>query len=548
MTVRHVLAKSDELEDGQMKGIEIDDNKVLLLRQGDEYFAFVGQCPHHGAPLEDGVLCEGKIRCPWHQAVFDARTGQVEQPPSLDSLPQYRVEVVGGNVVAYLPREEPKPVETPTAPRSGYIDARKAAEKGQYAAQPLTDQTFGTGRNFAIIGSGAAGFLAAETLRAQGFAGNVTILTGEQHLPYDRTELSKRFLADPDSSPPWLKDGSYLDKRGIDILYDHQVTAMDPQDRRLVCASGSSLEYDELLIASGSRPRRLDVEGADLDGVMTLRSYDDCRELRDWADRVDKAVVIGASFIGMEVAASLASRKISMQVIAPEDVPFEATLGPEIGRMLRSVHQQQDTQFHMGRKVKAFQGRDGKLEAVILDDDTRIETELAVVGIGVEPVTDFLPDELTEEDGAIRVDAHLRHAAGFFAAGDIARFDDPRAEGPVRIEHWRLAQQLGALAARNMAGKDATFQDVPFFWTKQFKTIVQYVGFGGSWDQTEIEGSVSDQDFLVYYLCDGKVRGVAGGGRDRQMDLVAEVLARSEAPLQCRELVNQLGRCRHEYA
>ncbi len=548
MTVRHVLAKTDELEDGQMKGIEIDDNKVLLLRQGDAYFAFVGECPHHGAPLADGVLCEGKIRCPWHQTVFDAKTGRVEQPPSLDSLAQYRVEVVGGNVVGYLPREEPRPVETPTAPRSGHIDARKAARQGEYASQPLTDQTFGTGRNFVIIGSGAAGFLAAETLRAEGFAGNVTILTAEEHLPYDRTELSKRFLADPDSSPPFLKDGSYLDNRGIDILYDHKVSSVDSQAGRLVCQSGSSLEYDELLIASGSRPRRLDVEGADLDGVMTLRSYDDCRALRSRADGIDQAVVIGASFIGMEVAASLASRKISMQVIAPEDAPFQATLGPEVGRMLRSVHEKQGTEFHMGRKVKAFQGRDGKLEAIILDDDTRIETELAVVGIGVEPVTDFLPDELTDEDGAIRVDAHLRHSAGFFAAGDIARFDEPRAGGPVRIEHWRLAQQLGALAARNMAGQDATFQDVPFFWTKQFKTIVQYVGFGGPWDQTDIEGSVSGQDFLVYYLADGKVRGVSGAGRDRQMSLVAEVLARSDAPLDRRELVSQLDRCRHEYA
>ncbi|MFP4354250.1 MAG: FAD-dependent oxidoreductase [Phycisphaerae bacterium] len=535
MTVRHVVAKTGELRDGQIKEIEVEDGSILLIRDGDEYYAISAECPHHGGPLAEGSCCDGRIRCPWHQSVFNIRTGRREQPPSLDSVASFRVEVVGENIVACLPRKTPKSLEVPRPSASGESspELRAQAEK-YYRGSGRTSS--GADKQFLIIGTGAAGNMAAQTLRSEGFAGQITMLTREEHLPYDRTELSKRYLAKPDQNAPILKDGRFYDENEIEILYGHDVIRVNPEQKEVACSNGMRHRYDELLIATGSRPRKLGVDGEDLEGVVTLRTLDDAKHLRSCADGAENAVVIGASFIAMETAASLRQRDISVTVVAPESVPFAAAMGEPIGRMLQKIHQEKGTSFCLGHKVDHFEGSDGKLESVVLDSGRSLPADLVIVGVGVDLATEFLGQEIREQDGAIRVNRHLQHETGIWAAGDIARVSEPRTTKPFRIEHWRLAEQLGVLAARNMLGAEATLEDVPFFWTKQFSQIVSMIGFVDTWERLEVEGSPSEGDGLVYYSQNGALRAVASVGRDQSLCRLADIWREIDEPISAEQM------------
>ncbi|MFP4215447.1 MAG: FAD-dependent oxidoreductase [Phycisphaerae bacterium] len=529
MRNREVVAKVNELSDGQMKAVSVGEKEILLLRIGDEFRAYASECPHHGAPLADGALMDGKLRCPWHQAVFDALTGKRVEPPAMDDLPRFETEVIEENVVVLLPRELPgKQTPKMTVPDLE-ADAREAVGSGEgqyHSADRFPVERLEQGRTFAIIGSGAAGMAAAEGLREEGFAGNITVLTADEDLPYDRTDLSKRYLQKPDASSPQLRDADFYERFGIRIITGCEVTEIDIEANRLHCDGGEDLVFDKCLIATGSQPRRLGVDGEHLDNVFTLRSLADCNAIRRRAEDATKAVVIGGSFIGMEVAASLQQREIDVTVVDIADVPFEAALGSEIGKMYRTVHEEKGVTFRMGEKVDSFQGENGSLTGVTLQNGQTLPADLVVVGVGVAPRTAFLKGLEQKDDGSIPVDPtmRIRGQEDLFAAGDIASFPDRRTGEDIRIEHWRLAQQLGRTAARGMLGKDQPYRGTPFFWTNQYFVITDHIGFAPHWDEIRIDGSIDDQDFLAYYLVDGQVRAMAGCGRDRQMCVAAESL------------------------
>lgn len=520
MNVEHTVAKVDDLKDGQMKEIEVNEHQVLLVRLDGGYRAYVGSCPHHGAPLAEGLLHRGCIRCPWHQAVFDAGSGDLRQPPSLDRLPHYDVRVKGEDVIVTLP-------DTPGEQRS----------PAMVTADPQAD-----GRTFAIVGAGAAGLVAAETLRREGFRGRIVLITREGHPaeekarrsprphgPYDRTELSKRYLTKPDATTPYLRDGSFYEDNGIELLAGRRVVEFDAGGKRIVFTDGEALNFDRALLATGGTPRTLGVPGEDLPDVLPLRSLDDCEAIREQAENNQKAVVVGAGFIGMEVCASLTQRGLSVTVVAPEEVPFTKTFGEQIGRMYQGVHEKKGAAFRLGRTVDRFEG-DGKLEAVVLDDGERIEADFAVVGVGVRPATDGIAGLETNDDGSVTVDSHLRLSEDVYAAGDIARFPDWRTGGSIRIEHWRLAQQHGQVAAKNMAGGDVEYLGIPFFWTNQHMVIAQHVGFARDWDDLVVDGDIDEQQFVAWYVKDGKVLAAAGCQEDRRMAAAAEVLRESPLP------------------
>ncbi len=519
MSTEHKLAKLADVPDGGMLNVEVDDHNILLIRSGDEIRAFIGTCPHQGATLADGLCRDGRVRCPWHHAVFDADSGEVLQPPSLDSLPKLDARVDGEDVVVKAPDEMP----AARVPEMAGLD------------------TEADGRTFVIVGAGAAGSQAAETLRREGYQGRIVLITREDHRPYDRTELSKYYLGSADAKTPYLRPDSFYDAHGIELWTGCEVTSVDVEAKTVSFADRDPLSYDKCLVATGGVPRTLGAPGADLDGVATLRSLDDCERLRERARKGRRAVVVGASFIAMEVAASLNKRGMHVTIVAPESMPFDWTLGEQIGRKYRDVHERKGNEFRLERKVERFEG-DGKLEAVVLDDSERIEAELAVVGVGVRPATGLLKGVELNRDGSANVDAHMRLAEDTYAAGDIVCFPDPRTARPTRIEHWRVAQQQGQVAGRCMAGADAVYNQTPFFWTEQFMVIVDHAGRAQSWDDIFFDGDPGGKAFLAYYVRDGRVLAASGSMVDRKLALVAELIRAVESPTveSVREAIEQV--------
>ena len=503
MSFREVhLANTFDLRDGEMKEISVDERRILLARVGDNFHAVSATCPHYGGPLAEGVLCGTRIVCPWHHAAFNIVNGDLEDPPALDSLVRYDLRVEGERLLLNLP-DDVEDRRTPAmVKRDSAVDSRQ----------------------FVIIGAGAAGYAAAQTLREEGFRGNVVMITREDRAPYDRPNLSKDYLhghAEPEWMP--LRGEDFFKEHDIDLVFNREVTRVDARTKTITFETGETMDYDALLVATGGAPVRLHIPGSDLKNVCVLRSFADADSIIETAAHSRRAVVVGASFIGMEVAYSLRERGLDVTVIAPSQEPFEVTLGAEIGALFRHVHESHGVRFKLGNIVYRFEGSHN-VEAVGLDNGEEIETDMVVLGVGVRPATQFLDGVELDQAGAIVVDSRLRAADGLYAAGDIVSFPDPRSGEHVRIEHWRTAQQQGRTAARNMLGRNGAFDSVPFFWTRQFDMALLYVGHATSWDEIVYRGDVAAHDFLAFFVKDNRVLAVAGMNRDQEMAAAEELL------------------------
>ncbi|MDQ3804408.1 MAG: FAD-dependent oxidoreductase [Acidobacteriota bacterium] len=502
------LARASDLREGEMKEVTVGETRVLLARVGGEFHAVSATCPHYGAPLAEGALCGTRVVCPWHHAAFDVTTGDLEEPPALDGLASYDVRVEGERISVRLPEASQ--------------DRRTPAMAG---CDPDADPSV-----FVILGAGAAGYAAAQTLREEGFRGRVMLITREDRAPYDRPNLSKDYLhghAEPEWMP--LRPAEFYVEHGIELLLNREVTRVEAGTKTITFEGGETLLYDALLVSTGGAPVRLNIPGSDLKNICVLRSFSDTDSVIETAARARRAVVVGASFIGMEAAASLRQRGLEVTVVAPSAEPFASTLGPEVGALFRRLHEAQGVRFKLGSIVYRFEGVHN-VEAVVLDSGERIETDMVLVGAGVRPVTHFLGGVTLDEDGAVVVDSRLRAAEGLYAAGDIASFPDPRTGRRARIEHWRTAQQQGRAAARNMAGRDTVFDGVPFFWTRQFDAGLLYVGHAAAWDEIIYRGDLSAHNFLAFYVKGGRVAAVAGMNRDRELAAAEELLRLGRMP------------------
>lgn len=477
-----------------------DGEAVLLALLDGRVHAVGASCTHYGGPLGDGLVVDGTVRCPWHHACFSLRTGEAVAAPALNPLPTWDVEVRDGRVVLGPKHEEP-----PLSPR------------GRRSEGP---------ERVVIVGAGAAGSAAAEALRREGHEGSVTLVDPDPDAPYDRPNLSKDYLAG-DAPEEWipLRPPNFYGENGIDRVTDRAV-GLDRERRVVELGSGGSLRYDALLLATGAEARTLDVPGADGPHVHTLRSLADCRGIIGDAEAGGRAVVVGASFIGMEVAASLRARELDVTVVAPEDVPFEGTLGRELGTLLRQTHEDNGVAFRLGRTLDRIDE-----DRVVLDDGSEVEADLVVVGVGVRPGTGLAEAAGLSVDDGIVVDERLRTADGrIWAAGDAARFPDARSGERIRIEHWVVAQRQGQTAARNILGHDEPFDDVPFFWTMQFGVGVAYVGHAEEWERVETEGEGDEDGRAFRYLKGDRLLALATLGRDRlslETEAAMEVHARS---------------------
>jgi NADPH-dependent 2,4-dienoyl-CoA reductase/sulfur reductase-like enzyme/nitrite reductase/ring-hydroxylating ferredoxin subunit len=472
-----------DVADRSMVEGHVDGRPVLLARLGDEFLAITNKCTPYSGPLGQGLLVGDTVRCPWHHACFSLRTGEALRAPALDPVDCWTVTRADGRVCV-TGKAAPAAAPSPVGRSSDAI---------------------------LIVGTGAAGNAAAEALRGLGFAGRVTMVGDDESVPYDRPNLSKDYLAGH-AEEDWIplrSDEFYRDQH-ITLTRGTAVTAVDVKSKRAWLNTGDAVPYTTLLLATGAEPVRLTIPGADLPHVRTLRSLADSRVLIERAAGAKRAVVLGASFIGLEVAAALRARAIDVHVAAPEGTPLERVLGPEVGARIRALHEEQGVTFHLGTVATAI-----TREAVTLKNGETVPADLVVVGIGVRPRLALAEQAGLALDRGVLVNEFLETSVpGIYAAGDIARWPDPRASQPIRVEHWVVAQRQGQTAARNMLGQRQPFDQVPFFWSMHYDTAIRYVGHADAWDRGAIDGDLAANDCRVAYLQDGRELAVATIGRD----------------------------------
>jgi NADPH-dependent 2,4-dienoyl-CoA reductase/sulfur reductase-like enzyme/nitrite reductase/ring-hydroxylating ferredoxin subunit len=498
-----------DLKDGSMLLGHAQGEAVLLVRRGEEAFAVGAFCTHYGAPLAEGVATGNEIRCPWHHACFDLRSGKPLSPPALDGLATWRIERRDGAVFV-TGKNEP---ETGTVSRAGK-------------------------ETFVIVGAGAAGLVAALTLRREGFDGRLLMIGEDPDAPYDRPNLSKDYLAGT-AAEEWipLRSPDFYVEQKIELMTGTPVVSLDPQGRLVKLGAGQTIEYDKILLATGARPVRLSIPGADLPHVHYLRSLGDSRALIESAKRAHKAVVIGSSFIGLEVAASLRARGLEVSVVGREKLPLERVLGAELGAFVKALHESNGVKFKLER-IPAEITR----ESVILSDGTSLEADLVVIGVGVRPASELAEAAGVAVDRGIRVDRYLEtDHAGVFAAGDVARYPEPLTGEAVRIEHWVLAERQAQVAALNMLGRRVPFQAVPFFWSNHYDLAIRFTGYAGLDAKSVMTGSLAERDCLIAYGEAGKFTAAATVGRDRDALIIEEGLEKGDTEVIARIVAQGTG-------
>jgi NADPH-dependent 2,4-dienoyl-CoA reductase/sulfur reductase-like enzyme/nitrite reductase/ring-hydroxylating ferredoxin subunit len=469
---------------GDMLLGHVGDEDVLLVRSGSEIFAIDAHCSHYHGPLAEGLVVGESIRCPWHHACFDLRTGEAARAPALNSIAVWKVDREGDRIFVRQKREQPKPRV------KGVVEAPE---------------------RIVIVGGGAAGFAAAEMLRRQDYRGSIVMLSNEAAAPVDRPNLSKDYLAG--SAPEdWLplRAAEFYADAGIDLRLGTEVTSIDTRARDVVLADGKTIPYDRLLLATGAEPVRLPIPGVDQPHVHVLRSLADCRAILASAGGARRAVVIGASFIGLEVAASLRARDIEVHVVGLELRPMERVLGADMGDFVRALHEGHGVIFHLGDTVASIDGKRATLKS-----GGAIEADFVVVGVGVLPRLALAEKAGLKIDRGVAVDAYLETSIpGIYAAGDIARWPDIHSGEAIRVEHWVVAERQGQTAARNMLGQREVFDAVPFFWSQHYDVPINYVGHAEKWDEIAVDGNIAAKDCLLRYKSGGRVLAVASIYRD----------------------------------
>jgi 3-phenylpropionate/trans-cinnamate dioxygenase ferredoxin reductase subunit len=431
-----------------------------------------------------------EIRCPWHHACFSLRTGEALRAPAFDALSCWRVEQLGGKV--FLRDKLPAPDRKRTLPSSG---------SNRHPPSVI------------IVGGGAAGLAAADMLRREGYDKPITMISADDSAPYDRPNLSKDYLAGtaPDEWIP-LRSPDYYRDRNIDLVLNARISSLDARQKRIQLDHGKTFTFGALLLATGADPVKLSVPGASDSQLHYLRTFADSRTLAQKAASAKQVVLVGASFIALEVAASLRARGLAVHVVAPDRQPLERVMGEEVGRFIRALHEAKGVVFHLGETVARVDGRQ-----VTFSGGLNVDADLIVLGVGVRPSLALAEESGLKTDRGVVVNEYLETSEpGIFAAGDIARWPDPHSGELIRIEHWVVAERQGQVAARNILGRRERFDAVPFFWTHQYDVSINYVGHAAQWDAIEISGSLEEKDCAVTYKLDGRTLAVATISRDLQ--------------------------------
>lgn len=503
-----------DLENGQMREVELGWGKVLLVKDNGEFHALGHKCPHYGAPLVKGVLSRGRVRCPWHGACFNISTGDLEDFPGLDSLHKFQVKIEKEKV---------------------YVRASKQAlqlqRRTKVMAKCISPSAGHSGStNVLIVGAGAAGLVCAETLRQEGFSDRIVLCTLDRHLPYDRPKLSKSLDAQPEQLA--LRPKEFFRAYGIEVLTEAQVVTVDVRNKKVVFKDGFKLEYSKLLLAPGSSPKTLSCKGKEVENVFTIRTPEDANRVVRLA-RGRNTVVVGAGFLGMEVAAYLTEKAHSVSVVELEETPFRRFLGERVGRALMKMFENNRVKFYMQTEVSELRAQEGKLKEVVLKSSKVVRADVCVVGIGAVPSTGFLRQSGISLDsrGFIPVNKMMQtNVPGVFAAGDAVTFPLAwRNNRKVNIPHWQMAHAQGRVAAQNMLAQEAEICTVPYLWTAMFGKSLRYAGYGEGFDDVIIQGDLEELKFVAFYTKGDEVIAVASMNYDPIVSKVAEVLASGRA-------------------
>jgi NADPH-dependent 2,4-dienoyl-CoA reductase/sulfur reductase-like enzyme/nitrite reductase/ring-hydroxylating ferredoxin subunit len=456
---------------------------AIMVRIDDEVFVVGAACTHYHGPLEEGLVVGETIRCPWHHACFSLRSGEALRAPAFDALPRWRAEQADGKVYA---REK----------------IEGAAPKPAPARAP---------RSVTIIGAGAAGFAAAHALRAEGYDGVIEMIGADPAQPYDRPNLSKDYLAGS-AQPEWLplRDPAWYRDNGVLLRPGRRVEALDHAAKRLTLDDGSAVSFETLLLATGADPVRLPIPGADRPNVHYLRSLADADRIIAASGGAGRVAVIGASFIGLEVAASLRNRGLETHVVAPEATPMARILGPDLGAHIRGLHERRGVVFHLEDTVTEIGD-----QTVTLRSGGTLAVDFVVIGVGVKPNLALAETAGLATDKGVLVDEYLQTSApDVYAAGDIARWPDRITGERIRVEHWVVAERQGQTAARNMLGRKERFDAAPFFWSQHYDQAISYVGHAADWDRAELSGDPTAGDCAVVFFKGDRKLAVATLGCD----------------------------------
>jgi NADPH-dependent 2,4-dienoyl-CoA reductase/sulfur reductase-like enzyme/nitrite reductase/ring-hydroxylating ferredoxin subunit len=474
---------AESIADGQVLSGRVGDQDVLLIRAGGQFYAVRAQCTHYRGALADGLVVGSTIRCPLHHACFDLATGDALRAPALDPLPCWRVERRDGRIFVAEPLPTPSPRTRTSLPSS-----------------------------IVIVGGGAAGLAAADMLRREGYEGQISVLTADSDPPVDRPNLSKDYLAgeaQDDWLPLWTSE-LYAQRR-VDLSLNTRARLIEADSRTVLLDDGSRRNFGALLIATGAEPIQLPRPGADTTEVRYLRTFADSRAIIARARSAKRVVVVGASFVGLEVAAALRTRGLTVAVVAPESKPLVRVMGDELGGFVQALHEAHGVAFHLGETVASIAGRQ-----IALSSGTTLEADFVVVGAGVRPSIALAERSGLTIDRGIVVDEFLEtNQPGIFAAGDVARWPDPLTGQHIRVEHWTVAECQGQTAARNMLGRREPFKSVPFFWSQHYDVTIRYVGHAERWDRVQIDGSLDAHNATVRFLQGETPHAVATVGRDR---------------------------------
>ena len=477
---------ADRLENLKPKRVTLNDTEILLIRDGENVYAGSADCPHKGAPLEDGAVCRGKLVCPWHKGTFDIASADVCEPPALTGLSRYAVEIRDGEVLV-----DPEQATDSTDKRQNRLTAVNAHS------------------HIVIVGAGAAGAAALQSLVNNRYHGRITVVDPEADAPYDRTLLTKAVTAgdmEPDEVDPLVNQDD-MDITEVTRLVA-KVSGIDTAAHQIELYDGQSLTYDRLLIATGGIPIRPDLPGVNLLGIHTLRNIEHVERLLADVENTNNITIVGNSFISLEVAASLKQRSdnIRVKVIAPDAVPFEKQFGTQIGQYFRDLHEKHDVEFVEGT-VSGFHGTE-KVTAVKLESGETLETNLVLLATGITTDKDLLNSFTLTHQGLVKVNEFLEAAEDVYVVGDITSY--PYNDEEMHIEHWRLAQQHGRCAAENILASLAypaerkAFDRIPYFWTQQFDVKFEYVGHAKEWDEIEAVGTPEVEQYLAVFRKDGK--------------------------------------------
>uniref|UniRef100_A0A8C7KXL0 AIF family member 3 n=1 Tax=Oncorhynchus kisutch TaxID=8019 RepID=A0A8C7KXL0_ONCKI len=469
-----------DMENGQMREVDLGSGRALLIKEHGEFSAIGHKCPHYGAPLVKGVLSKGHVRCPWHGACFNIATGDIEDFPGLDSLPTFQVTFLVRFTVPF------------TFPD---LQSQKRSKAMARCSAVINSSTGFS--HILIVGSGPAGLVCAETLRQEGFTDRIVMCTMDKYPPYDRPKLSKWL---PEHLP--MRRFEFSVAKGLAVAVDGKVKAVTFQD-------GSRMEYRRLFIATGSKPKPLNYKGQDVRNVFHLRTPEDANNVARLANNKN-AVIVGTSFVGMEVAAALTDKAHSVSIIGIEAVPFRKALGEKVGKAIMKV------------------GTRPWENEVVLKSGKVLRADVCIIGTGSGPATGFLKQSGVHMDskGFVPVNKTMQtNIDGVYAGGDIVTFPFPgRSNKKVNIPHWQMAHVHGRVAALGMMGRPTEIKTVPYFWSAMFGKSLRYAGYGEGFDDVVIQGDVDELKFVAFYTRSEEVVAVASMNYDPIVSRVAEVL------------------------